>query len=88
MTYYQSINSRTFNIGDTVQRICTLVSKGHIQKARYIFQNEFIPPAGYSKAVLPITSAEYEYIRSVEEYNKGVEICVFHTQHSKPIKEA
>ena len=85
--YYQSINSRTFNINEVVQKICTLVSQGHIQKARHVFQNEFAPPVGHSEAVLPITSAEYEYIRAVEECNKGVEIYVFHTQHNNPVKE-
>ena len=87
MAYYKSINSRTFNISDVVQKICILVSQGHIQKARHVFRNEFVPPVGHSEAVLPITSAEYEYIRSVEEYNKGVKICVFHTQHNNPVEE-
>jgi hypothetical protein len=83
----KAIDTRTFNIGDAVHRVCKLVSQGSIQEARDAFHNEFVPPVGYSEAILPITLAEYGYIRSVEESNKGVEIHVFHTKHNESIKE-
>lgn len=70
----KAIESRSFNITDSVHKIIRLTGKGNLVEAREEMQ-DMRPPKGHSKAVLPITQDEYKSIKLVARHNPSV--CVF-----------
>jgi len=86
---YEAVDTRSFNITDIIFHMCQNIHKGQLSKARTIIQEEIRIPLNRpdaKMAVLPITEAEYKYLRHIERYNPEVTMLIFDSPEFKVIK--
>ena len=71
----KAVETRSFNITDSVHELVRCAKKGKLSEAREIIQ-DMKPPDGYNEACLPVTRYEYPSVRLVIRHNPSVVLII------------
>ena len=76
---YKAVESRSFNITNLINEMCTHISRGRRSEARTIFMEQLRVPLSrpdVETALLPLLKEEYTHLKHIERFNPTVEIII------------